>query len=60
MLFRSVINVDIECNPNQGEYLLRVIDDLEAGKAVEKQYYVEENIYTQENVTEELLRERSY
>ncbi len=60
MVEEGVINVDIECNPNQGEYLLRVIDDLEAGKAVEKQYYVEENIYTQENVTEELLRERSY
>lgn len=60
MVEEGVINVDIECNPNQGEYLLRVIDDLEAGKAVEKQYFVEENIYTQENVTEELLRERSY
>lgn len=60
MVSDGIINVDIECNPNQGEYLLQVIDDLEAGRTVEKQYYVEENVYTQENVTEELLRERNY
>lgn len=60
MVRAGTINVDIECNPNQGEYLLRIIDDLEAGKTVEKQYYVEENVFTQENVTEELLRIRSY
>lgn len=60
MVSEGVINVDIECNPNQGEYLLQVIDDLEAGRTVEKQYYVEENVFTQENVTEELLRERTY
>lgn len=60
MVKEGVINVDIECNPNQGEYLLRVIDDLEAGRPVEKQYYVEENVFKQGNVTEELLRERTY
>lgn len=60
MVDEGIINVDIECNPNQGEYLLRVIDDLEAGKPVEKQYYVEENVFTQENVTDELLQQRSY
>jgi len=60
MVKDGVINVDIECNPNQGEYLLRVIDDLEAGRTVEKQYYVEENVFKQQNVTEELLRSRSY
>lgn len=60
MVSEGIINVDIECNPNQGEYLLRVIDDLEAGLPVEKQYYVEENVFKQQNVTEELLRSRSY
>ncbi len=60
MVSDGIINVDIECNPDQGEYLLRVIDDLEAGRPVERQYYVEENVFTQENVTEELLRERTY
>lgn len=60
MVSEGIINVDIECNPNQGEYLLRVIDDLEAGLPVEKQYYVEENVFKKQNVTEELLRSRTY
>lgn len=60
MVAEGTINVDIECNPNQGEYLLQVIDRLEAGETVEKQYYVEEDVFTMENVTEEVLRERSY
>lgn len=60
MVADGVINVDIECNPNQGDYLLQVIDMLEAGETVEKKYYVEEDIFTIENVTEELLRERTY
>lgn len=60
MVAEGTINVDIECNPNQGEYLLRVIDMLEAGESVEKQYYVEEDVFTMENVTQEVLDERSY
>lgn len=60
MVADGVINVDIECNPNQGEYLLQVIDMLEAGQTVEKRYYVEEDVFTIENVTEELLQERNY
>ena len=60
MVADGTINVDIECNPNQGEYLLRVIDMLEAGETVEKKYYVEEDVFTVENVTQELLQERTY
>ncbi len=54
------INVDIECNPNQGEYLSQVISMLEKGQEVEKIIYVEEDIFTIENVTEEVLQERNY
>ena len=60
MVAEGTINVDIECNPNQGEYLLQVIDMMEAGEPVEKQYYVEEDVFTIENVTREVLDERSY
>ncbi|MDE6603633.1 MAG: ABC transporter substrate-binding protein [Lachnospiraceae bacterium] len=60
MVADGVINVDIECNPNQGEYLLRVIDMLEAGETVEKKYYVEEDVFTIDNVTQEVLQERTY
>lgn len=60
MVADGIINVDIECNPDQGEYLLQVIGMLEAGEPVERQYYVEEDVFTIENVTQELLEERSY
>lgn len=46
----GIINVDIECNPAQGEYIERVIRDLEEGKSVQKNYYVPEKVFTKENV----------
>lgn len=55
----GVINVDIECNPEQGEYVEQVIQSLEAGEPVEKRYYVSEEVFTQENVGE-FLDSRSY
>lgn len=60
MVADGVINVDIECNPDQGEYISNVIKMLESGQEVERRYYVEEDIFTIENVTEELLQERVY
>lgn len=60
MVSEGTINVDIECNPNQAEYISEVIDMLEHGQEIEKQYYVEEHIFTMENVTEDVLRERNY
>ncbi len=60
MVAEGTINVDIECNPNQGEYISEVIQMLENGEEVEKQYYVEEDVFTIDNVTEELLNERTY
>lgn len=60
MVSEGTINVDIECNPNQGEYVSEVIAMLESGQEVEKQYYVEEDVFTADNVTEDVLRERNY
>lgn len=45
------IAVDIECNPEQGEYLAEVIGMLERGEKVEKAYVVEEKVFTKENVS---------
>lgn len=53
------ISVDIECNPEQGEYIESVISTLERGEQVEKAYYVPEKIFTKENV-EEFIDERTY
>ncbi len=56
---KGKINVDIECNPEQGEYIHRVIQKLEQGLAVEKAYEVEEMVFTYRNVTE-YLDKRTY
>lgn len=53
------INVDIECNPVQGDYIHKIIQMLEKGESVEKSYVVEENIFTKENVGE-FLEDRTY
>ena len=53
------INVDIECNPEQGEYIETVIRMLEAGEPVEKEYVVEEKIFTYRNVSQ-YMDERTY
>lgn len=60
MVAEGTINVDIECNPDQGEYISDVIQMLENGEEIEKQYFVEEDVFTIDNVTEELLNERTY
>lgn len=44
------INVDIECNPLQGQYIDMIIKNLESGVPIEKKYYTVERIFTPENV----------
>jgi len=47
---QGVINVDIECNPEQGEAIVEVLRKLENGEEIEKEYMVEERVFTPENV----------
>lgn len=53
------IDVDIECNPEQGELLAEVIQKLQRGEKVEKVYMVDDKVFTTENV-DEYLESRSY
>ncbi len=48
---KGIINVDIECNPNQGADISNVIRKLESGEKVEKEYYVNEMVFTPQNVS---------
>lgn len=59
MVDAGLINVDIECNPVQGEYIDEIIQKLENGEPVEKSYIVEENIFTKDNV-KDFLDSRTY
>lgn len=54
LVSQGIINVDIECNPEQGKYLADIIKQLEDGGTVEKKHFVEEKVFTQENVGEYL------
>ncbi len=56
---QGIINVDIECNPKQGERVEEIIRALGRGEAVEKTFYIEEQIFTPENVSE-YLDDREY
>ena len=54
------INVDVECNPLLGPYIADIISRLEDGEVVDKKNYVEETVFTIDNVTDELLEGRTY
>ena len=45
------ISCDVECNPLQGQLLADVINKLEAGEQVEKEYFVDELVFAQDNVS---------
>lgn len=59
LVAQGIINVDIECNPEQGEYIAAIIRKLENGEPVEKENIVDEQIFTPENV-EQYLDTRTY
>ncbi len=59
MVQNGIINVDIECNPEQGPYVERVIRAIERGEEVQKAYYISERVFTQDNVSR-FLSDRTY
>ncbi len=59
MVSEGKINVDIECNPEQGEYISEIIQKIENGENLEKKYYVDEQVFTIDNV-DDVLEQRTY
>ncbi len=59
MVDQGLINVDIECNPEQGDKIAEVIQMIERGETIEKSYVIEENVFTKANVRE-FLGTRTY
>lgn len=59
MVQEGIIQVDIECNPEQGEAIRQVIEALERGEPVEKNCYIVERVFTRENVGE-FIEDRNY
>lgn len=56
---QGTINVDIECNPEQGEAVAEIIRKLELGEPVKKRNPIEEKVFTVSNVTQ-YLDDRTY
>jgi len=59
MVDKGLINVDVECNPEQGDKIAEVIKKMENGEKIEKLYIIEENVFTRENVNQ-YLESRTY
>lgn len=53
------IDVEIECNPEQGKIIEQVIQAMEQGETVEKEYFVEEKVFTKLNV-QDYINSRTY
>lgn len=60
MCMEGKIALSVECNPLLGPLVEEIIQMLERGEIPEKQHYIEEQFFTQENVTEELIEKREY
>ncbi len=54
------INIDVECNPLQGKYLLNTVQLLEKGTAVPKITYVDEDYFTKDTLSEDFIAIRKY
>lgn len=53
------INCDIECNPNTGPKLISVIEHMLLGGEVEKQYYLEDQVFSEFDDLDD-LKDRGY
>ncbi len=54
------IALAVECNPLLGPLVEQIILELEAGAVPQKQHYIEEQIFTGEDLTQELIAQRDY
>lgn len=50
----------VECNPLLGPLVAEVIQAMEAGRTPEKHHYVEERVFTREDLTKALIERREY
>lgn len=59
MIKDGSLNVDVECNPLQGEYIEGIIKDLEEEKYVNRETYIEEMVFDSTNI-DEYIENRTY
>ena len=54
------IALAVECNPLLGPLVEEIVQTLEAGKVPQKEHYVEEQQFTSENLTRQIIDSREY
>lgn len=60
MCMSGLINIEVECNPLQGDYLYYIVSMLEEGEVTPKLVYIEEHYYTKYMLTQEFIDSREY
>ena len=53
-------NLDVECNPLHGPRIVKLIDQLEGGEKVDKNAFVDEEMFDSATITQEVVNARSY
>jgi simple sugar transport system substrate-binding protein len=53
-------NLDVECNPLHGPRIVKLINSLEAGETVEKNAYVDEEMFDTATITKDVVDARPY
>jgi simple sugar transport system substrate-binding protein len=53
-------NLDVECNPLHGPRIVKLINNLEAGETVDKNAYVDEEMFDTATITQDIVNARSY
>ena len=53
-------NLDVECNPLHGPRIVKLINSLEAGESVEKNAYVDEEMFDCDTITKDVVDARPY
>lgn len=60
MCMSGLINVEVECNPIQGDYLCNIVSQLQRDMVVPKIAYIDESYFTPDTLTQEFIDSRTY
>ena len=59
-VFDGKFNLDVECNPLHGTRLVTLIQSLEKGETIEKNVYIDEEMFDTATITQAVVDARSY
>ncbi len=57
---KGKIALDVECNPLQGPYVDGIIKQLQSGKPIEREKYIDEALFDCFSITQEMINGRGY